>query len=681
MLLYRYTFQPETSGALPKEFETTGDGGSVTIDATMSSCGAGGSIRVDNLSGGNIGCSVAIPVERADVYRRVRVKFDYRSQDLKRGVFWWYCGRGVAYVYDDAGKLLNPHDNSVGSFFADTSDWKAADRTIVIPPNAASIKLALVIENATGTAWFDNISVSMVPNDYKPEEQSRAEVVVDPNATVGEMAFGFGWNWEFTSINRYPKGDTVNAVSSNGNWRFSSWHDFPDVENRFFDQLFSYARWDGQSFVRMGVDVSHFAPRNYEPGQDHGQDFDYDFDTPYIKQDCKALDFFEERNIHVLLANWGTGADQLGVKHGNWLRKGYYEMTDQANSDWFLPYSYRRWAEAVAALVHYFRVVRGYKCVKYVSMCNEPNGPWTVEGVYPEKFFRMHDLLAEELEKRGIRDSVQIVAAESVEPGTAAEISVDATEKWGQKSVDVVSTHDYDHGLGFAVEDVSQSDRMDVNIEAYEELARRLDGMHGRRIPLLCGEFGGLGAWPTSGGRHLYLCTLSSAEFALRCLNVGVEGFLRWVYDHPGDIQHTVFHVEDGSIKPNGGLYYPWAVLSRWTSRGSSVLRAQVSGGTDAEGLPRVRAAALRLPNGDLTTLLTNTGSEPKSVTITGLPESRWSHYECSMASHEGLSEKGVAVDADGSLVIDLAAESVSALTSSSVGLTGNAAIDADSDL
>jgi hypothetical protein len=100
---------------------------------------------------------------------------------------------------------------------------------------------------------------------------------------------------------------------------------------------------------------------------------------------------------------------------------------------------------------------------------------------------------------------------------------------------------------------------------------------------------------------------LLDAEFAVRAINAGVQGLMRWSFLNPGDIdgRWQLLETADNSYRRAEHTFYGYATLIRYARPHAEVLESFVE--STFYPLPHVHACALRKsPQGDVTVLVVN---------------------------------------------------------------------------
>ena len=148
-----------------------------------------------------------------------------------------------------------------------------------------------------------------------------------------------------------------------------------------------------------------------------------------------------------------------------------------------------------------------------------------------------------------------------------------------------------------------------------ERVKGYVNAAHQQGKPLFIAEMGTLGG---------FNAPLSDAEEIIRDLTIGVDGFNRWSFINRGDLdgQWQLLQTWDASHKklldvytPYPNAYYVLGLLSRFTAKHSTVLSCDVTGGK-IDAYPRVFAAPLRSPKGNLTLAVVDDSDQAWDATI-----------------------------------------------------------------
>jgi hypothetical protein len=118
---------------------------------------------------------------------------------------------------------------------------------------------------------------------------------------------------------------------------------------------------------------------------------------------------------------------------------------------------------------------------------------------------------------------------------------------------------------------------------------------------------------PDKPGPSCPQAALAGAEFVIRMVNCGVDGFNRWSFLNRGDLDGQWQFVDTWDrndkkllkdFSPHPNSYFCLGLVSRFMAKHSAVLACHVEGGRSPG--QRVFAAALRSPSGNLTLAVVN---------------------------------------------------------------------------
>ncbi|MHB1457597.1 MAG: hypothetical protein ACYC0V_11850 [Armatimonadota bacterium] len=640
------------------EFRTTWElpwGKTASLDSDMHHSGTR-SLKLDGADGKeDVSARQFIPVDTSHGGRLFQVTLWMKMKEIVRGTYAWETARCYLSTFDAEDKQTSLEEVNLSAPAIGTHDWVKVSRMMTAPPGAVKACLYLSLCRAHGTLWFDDVSIVDVTDRLNGSEPSSAVIHVDPRKIIGKLSCGLGWNW----VTVRPSDLSDDAVAG-----------WPDLLRR--------VDYNGDDWARVGIWPAYYAPKNYSPGDDAGKKYEYDFDNEYTRKLCSLLQSFKDRKMDTLLTVWrlsfDDGAHFREIPNASWLLGVVYDPSLSGKTEGGLPYSDERFAESLAAYIRYLRIDKGLTNVKYVSIWNEPYLEWIGLGSWYNRFYGIYEQLDSQLKLQGIRESVSILGTEEVGSGiTAPDVASEVIRR--KSPVDVVAIHDYDAGMN-APSDATSEYPANASAKGYSKAVSLLkkDGKPTR--PVAITEIGAYGPSVRTGDRAHMVNMLGTSEYVVRCINAGVSGFLKWQFNLPDRTpvtQHSAFEGTFGQIKENPGIYWGWAIMMRWTAKGSSVLNTSVSISKDALGFERVVSTALTSPQGDTTVIIVNTGRKPKTISITGLSIShKFNHYVYDTSASNGL-RSGKMTTEDGEQQIIAPAESINIITDSPVGLDGPA--------
>jgi len=308
----------------------------------------------------------------------------------------------------------------------------------------------------------------------------------------------------------------------------------------------------------------------------------YDWDSPEMKNARRYLDVCQRLGITVILTDWGCEPD--------WLKApGIANVADP------------KYAEAIGTYLDHLLNAKGYTCIRYFVMVNEPNyevkdwGRWK-KGV---------ENVAAELARRGLDRKMALAGPDESNDEGWHRNAVDQL----QKTLGAYDVHRY------AQPDEVRSGRLEAFFRTQWAYALEKDPQAGAK-PLIVGEAGlchpGFGA--ATNPRHLdFDYGVEMADYAAQAANAGSWAVSAWMLE---DSSHQNFTWGMWQGKAGGFAlkpwFYPWSLLCRQVPAGSTTYRP---GKAD----PDLRALAARSEAKDApgwTICLVNRGAKPRTAVI-----------------------------------------------------------------
>ncbi len=183
-------------------------------------------------------------------------------------------------------------------------------------------------------------------------------ISVNPGTVLNTMRGGIGASWHAIE-EPIPYSDQPDPVFGNKSHGGSGWGAYPPADDEAaWRQIDRHARWLGLDWNRV-----EFEQRIYEPEKDR-----FDWDNREMRILYRILDWCEKNRADVFLqqmwsnVGWNAFApwrdDPVGRVHSG-------------------PLSMEDFAKGLAALVEHLVKRKGYTCVRWVCITNEPNGNWS----------------------------------------------------------------------------------------------------------------------------------------------------------------------------------------------------------------------------------------------------------------------------------------------------------------
>jgi hypothetical protein len=421
-------------------------------------------------------------------------------------------------------------------------------------------------------------------------------VTVDCAKAVNIMRGGIGASWHAieTPIPYGVKHPVFTGYSHGG----SGWGGYPPADDeRAWQQIYRYADWLGLDWNRVEIEQ-----RIYEP--ERGV---FTLDSPEMRILYRILDWHQSRQAEVFFQQmWCNAA---------WL--AYPEFRDDlVGRVHSAPADLEAFADGLATLMEHLVKKRGYTCIKWLCINNEPGANFSWWQAPPNKPLSIGPGLAavrKALDQRGLKLPL---SGPDMTLGFPAQVPGDLDYLGLLGAYDF---HDYGADFDFRTKGHIATQQRNA--------ARWVDLAHHEGKPVFLSEFGTMAyGWvPDKPGPSSPPSVLAGSELVVRLANAGVDGFNRWSFLNRGDLdgQWQLVDTWDQQAKkllaefrPHPDSFFCLGLLSRFTAQHSAILGSHVDGGR-LDGWPRVFAAAFRSPAGNLTLALLNDASTEFPLKLT----------------------------------------------------------------
>lgn len=409
---------------------------------------------------------------------------------------------------------------------------------------------------------------------------------VDPSHVINTMRGGIGASWHAIE-EPIPVSEKPHPVFSNKSHGGSGWGAYPLAEDdAAWAQIDRHARWLGLDWNRVELEQ-----RIYQPQRDR-----FSWDNPEMRILYRILDWCQQNRADVFLQQMWGNVDW------NTFPEWRDDPVTRVHSG---PRSIDDFAEGLAALVEHLVKKKGYTCIRWLCLTNEPNGGWSWWQAPPNRLLPLRPALAavrQALDKRGL--AIPLSGPDLT--GGVPELRPEQFDF--HELVGAYDFHSYDENFDWLGK--GQMAHYDRTTAAWAAWA------HQRGKPLFMSEIGTMAnGWGGShAGPSCYASVLKDCELIVRRINAGADGFNRWSYLNRGDLDGQwqfldTWDPRAGKLlqtyKPHPNTYYGLGLLTRFTAKHSAVLACRVDGGK-VEQWQRVFAAALKSPKGQLTVLVVN---------------------------------------------------------------------------
>ena len=425
-------------------------------------------------------------------------------------------------------------------------------------------------------------------------QKSDIEVIVDASHIKNTIKGGMGASWHAISKELPLHPEKYSYPSRSVAPRGSAHGGNPPVADTYaWEQIKEYASWLGLNFLRVEL-----SQRMYEP-----EYRTFDWENEEMQALYLILDWCQQNEADVFLQQmWG---------YVDWnAYPGVHPLISA-------PKDLNKFADGIATLLEYLTKEKGYTCIKYFCMTNEPpGGTWGSWWEYGDAKGNIHDAwkrLKEEFDNRGI--NIPISGPDWTDMPPFEEEKLAFAPYLG--SIDI---HSY----------------QGVSEEGEANLRKWADWAHAQGKPFFVTEYGNmqLGWGGDNPAQKSFEAALSNASDFIRILRAGADGLNRWSYTNRGDLdgqwqlirtydrENKVYYKQ---IEPEHEAFYGFGILSRFLSKYSSVVESSANCPDSV-----LMSIALVSPKGELSLFLLNPADKAVAadITIKSLPEKQLNVYQ-----------------------------------------------------
>ena len=320
------------------------------------------------------------------------------------------------------------------------------------------------------------------------------------------------------------------------------------------------------------------------------------WDTDQMKSIFKYLDFCQQNNIDVILTDWGWSM---------WAGLKYRNPADI------------RYAKGMAYYLKEFIINRGYTCIKYFIIGNEPDKEMAYNYGF-DSYIQAYQNLHQELINNGIRDKIKLIA-----PDIAYSLELTFMQNCIDRMKDILDGYDfhryaeYNETSNFNLTSTSDTLRYHLDRWRDEVLARDPNGANKCMFVSEIGDDQGL--------INTFDFALRLADYGTTILTTRLQGASAWIMHDIWYYDQVDFLMDWGMWKyvDNGWALRPWSqsygLLIKYAPRGS--IQAPVNGvPPNFPQLSHYRCGAVKRPDGCWSIFLVNRENTSVSVNIS-LPE------------------------------------------------------------
>lgn len=402
---------------------------------------------------------------------------------------------------------------------------------------------------------FIMLVLTVCPNSFAAGMPADATVKVYANEVLEKNFIGVGVQWS-----SYP-------------W----W----DISEDDWNKLFSRLEFMKMPFARVMIDAFWYCKGFDSNGQPI-----YLWNTSYMQKLYKLMDWCQANDVVVMFGEWG--------------RPEGVDLSLQSEDP--------RWSRIVADCMEHMLYKKGYTCIKYYNLINEPHGPWM--NITWDQWKTAIDNLYKEFDKRGLLKKLMIAAPDGSRMWTTKVL----LDEQLNKQTGIYDEHWY----------LKNDEILKGNVERYTREQIRQIKKYAPGKQFFLGEVGILDGKNKNDQQvnvYKFWYGVSMADAAIQMIRGGMAGFKAWNLDdamhYNGDggesmnslsdkLPDNAYEMrkiwgfwniigaehgdpDDENMRP---LFYPWSLLSRNFPPGCQTLEV------DPTGHYRLNVAAARIPAG-----------------------------------------------------------------------------------
>ncbi|MEN1680956.1 MAG: cellulase family glycosylhydrolase [Planctomycetota bacterium] len=361
----------------------------------------------------------------------------------------------------------------------------------------------------------------------------------------------------------------------------------------------------------------------------------YNWRSARMQKLYRLLDYCQDRSVPVMIGEWDDPACD--------------EDRQDPKADRLQPYEIEetdpRWSVLICDLLDHLISERGYTCLRYYNLINEPNGDWSGCADFDRWKLGIQNL-HRELGRRGLLDQIGVIGPDTT--WQKDHYWVELAVRQLPEQMAAYEVHEY-----APIADV-ESGWLEQHFRVKKRYIERYDWAGGAAKPFFMGEVGMDERGPVEprGGEdshpkiydHIYGVWI--ADYLVQCSRAGMDGAVAWMLDDAmhivkdpestwpdldgvlwkkwgffNSMAEEIGHPEDAALRP---WFYTWSLMARAVPAGSRIVachHANVAG---------LRVMAARTPTGHTTFVVVNDADESRGVDLVdggADPAQPWSRY------------------------------------------------------
>ncbi len=195
----------------------------------------------------------------------------------------------------------------------------------------------------------------------------------------------------------FNKPANTGIIANGVQWSAYPHADTPDAE---WGALMTPEKWERVyqrlDFIKPGIiRVMDQAGWRYFKGVDQDGNPLVDFETDEVKALFNVLDYCQKNNIVVIFGEWGAP--------GFWNEPGNLDRADDP-----------RWIHLITRYLDFLINQKGYTCIRYYNLVNEPNGDWASTNGDWEQWKKGVLMLHDSIRQIGLQEQLTIAGPDAV---------------------------------------------------------------------------------------------------------------------------------------------------------------------------------------------------------------------------------------------------------------------------
>lgn len=398
---------------------------------------------------------------------------------------------------------------------------------------------------------------------------------------IHKMQGGIGASWHAISAEFPLENHLYNFPVREECPRGSAYGGNPPTKNqKAWKQITEHAGWLGLNFIRVEL-----SQRMYEPEKKR-----FDWENEEMQALYNILDWCEENDADVFLQQMWAAVKWNSID-------GVHPLISA-------PKSVDDFTNGIVTLLKHLTETKGYTCIKYFCMVNEPpGGTW---GYWWE---------AGDQDGRTTGEVWKHLSATFKKNNIDIQIS---GPDWTNLPPFDASKLEFEHCFG------------SLDIHSYNGIYNKGEAIikdwvafaASKNKPFFVTEIGNMDlGWGTDNpGPKTFAAALSNASDVVTCMNLGVDAFNRWSFTNRGDLdgQWQLIKTYDrdkniylDKIVPEPEAYYGFAMLTRFMGKYATVVESSLTDNPN-----KLLAVAYKNTDGSAAIILVNNSEKEETIDI-----------------------------------------------------------------